>query len=222
MDNSINGNKPSRIQEVFYPTEWGPSERGSEMKKHESREQPLPSNKHSLSVIVPVFNEEEVLAAFHRRLAAALIETGMAEAEILYVNDGSRDGSLALLSRLAREDGRVHILDLSRNCGKEAAMSAGLDHARGDAVIIIDADLQDPPELIPEMVREWRNGCEVVTMCRLSRDGETWLKRGTARMFYTLSGRLGHQGLPKNIDDFRLLSRGAVEALKQIPGGPDS
>mgnify|MGYP005840267991 CR=1 FL=1 len=170
-----------------------------------------------LSVIVPVFNEKEVLPSFHWRLAAVLAETEVVRTEILYVNDGSDDGSLDLLWRLAREDGRVRVLDLSRNFGKEAAMSAGLDHVRGDAVIIIDADLQDPPELIPAMVREWRNGYEMVVMRRLSRKGETWLKQSTAQAFYALMSRLGQVRLPENVGDFRLLGRRAVEALRQMP-----
>ena len=111
----------------------------------------------------------------------------------------------------------MQILDLSRNFGKEAAMSAGLDYARGDAAIVIDADLQDPPELIPEMVREWRNGYEMVFMRRLSRAGETWLKKGTARLFYALMSRIGQVQIPADVGDFRLLSRRALDALKQLP-----
>lgn len=141
----------------------------------------------------------------------------MEHTEVIYVNDGSTDGSLSLLLQLARADQRVQVLDLSRNFGKEAAMSAGLDHSRGDAVVIIDADLQDPPELIPGMVREWRNGFDVVYLRRLSRDGETWLKKSTARAFYLLMGRIGRVRVPENVGDFRLLSRRAVDALKQLP-----
>lgn len=187
------------------------------MKQQDSGKRILPLDRHTLSVIVPVFNEQEVLSAFHRRLSAALTETEMEQAEILYVNDGSTDDSLIFLLELARKDRRVQVLDLSRNFGKEAAMSAGLDHARGDAVILIDADLQDPPELIPELIREWRNGYDMVSVCRLGRDGESWLKRNTARLFYKVTGHLGQRGLPENVGDFRLLSRRSVEALKRLP-----
>ena len=170
-----------------------------------------------LSVVVPVFNEQEVLADFHLQLSAALAMAEMEHQEIIYINDGSSDGSLDRLQQLMRQDARVQVLDLSRNFGKEAAMSAGLDYARGDAAIVIDADLQDPPELIPEMVKEWRNGYEMVFMRRLSRDGETWLKKGTARAFYTLMSRIGRVRVPPEVGDFRLLSRRAINALKQLP-----
>jgi len=170
-----------------------------------------------LSVVVPVFNEQEVLADFHLQLSAALAMSEVAQQEIIYVNDGSSDGSLDRLQQLMRQDARVQVLDLSRNFGKEAAMSAGLDYARGDAAIVIDADLQDPPELIPEMVREWRNGYDMILMRRLSRDGETWLKKGTARAFYTLMSRIGRVRVPAEVGDFRLLSRRAINALKQLP-----
>ena len=170
-----------------------------------------------LSVVVPVFNEQEVLADFHLQLSAALAMAEVERQEIIYVNDGSTDDSLGRLQQLMRQDARVQVLDLSRNFGKEAAMSAGLDYARGDAAIVIDADLQDPPELIPEMVREWRNGYEMVFMRRLSRDGETWLKKGTARAFYALMSRIGQVRVPAEVGDFRLLSRRAIDALKQLP-----
>ena len=119
-----------------------------------------PTQRYSLSVVVPVYDEEAVLPAFHRRVAAVL-DGIAADAEIIYVNDGSRDGTMSLLDALRAADARVAIVDLSRNFGKEVAMSAGLDHARGDAVVVIDADLQDPPELIPEMLRAWQAGHDV-------------------------------------------------------------
>ena len=170
----------------------------------------------ALSVVVPVFNEEAVLPEFHRRLAAVL-DSLQAPAEILYVNDGSRDGTLALLASLNEKDPRVAVVDLSRNFGKEVAMSAGLDHANGDAVVVIDADLQDPPELIPEMVRAWREGHDVVLMRRRSRAQESWLKKATARAFYRAMGRMGTIDIPENVGDFRLLSRRAVAALRRFP-----
>jgi glycosyltransferase involved in cell wall biosynthesis len=170
-----------------------------------------------LSIIVPVFNEQEVIREFHGRLTTSLASAEVDDIEIQFVNDGSTDGTLAILLELARRDRRVQVLDLSRNFGKEAAMTAGLDHARGDAAVIIDADLQDPPELIPEMVRQWRGGYDVVYMRRLSREGETWLKKSTARAFYALMGRIGRFRVPENVGDFRLLSRRAIDALKQMP-----
>jgi glycosyltransferase involved in cell wall biosynthesis len=170
----------------------------------------------SLSVVVPVYDEEAVLGEFHRRLAAVL-DALPGRAEIVYVNDGSRDGSHSLLVALRQSDPRVAVVDLSRNFGKEIAMSAGLDHAHGDAVVVIDADLQDPPELIPDMVRAWREGFDVVLMRRKSRAQESWLKRATARAFYGAIGRMGTIDIPENVGDFRLLSRRAVEALRRFP-----
>lgn len=170
----------------------------------------------SLSVVVPVFNEEAVLPEFHRRLAAVL-DALPAEAEIIYVNDGSSDRTMHLLAELRGADARVAVIELSRNFGKEIAMSAGLDHAQGDAVIVIDADLQDPPELIPEMVRVWQAGHDVVLMRRRSRAGEEWLKRASARAFYKTIMRLGSIRIPENVGDFRLLSRRAVAALRRFP-----
>ena len=170
----------------------------------------------TLSVVVPVFNEEAVLAEFHRRLGAVLDALDLA-AEIVYVNDGSADGSMPLLAALHARDSRVAVVDLSRNFGKEVAMSAGLDHACGDAIIVIDADLQDPPELIPQMVAAWRQGIDVVLMRRTSRARESWLKKATAWTFYRAIGRIGSIKIPENVGDFRLVSRRAVEALHRFP-----
>ncbi len=133
------------------------------------------------------------------------------------MNDGSRDGTIALLLELHRADPRVAVVDLSRNFGKEVAMSAGLDHAHGDAVIVIDADLQDPPELMPEMVAAWQDGCDVVLMRRRSRAEESWLKRATARAFYRTLRTLAAIDIPENVGDFRLLSRRAVDAVRALP-----
>lgn len=174
------------------------------------------SGRASLSVVVPAYNEEPVLRDFQRRLAAVL-DTIDADAEIIYVNDGSRDGSMALLTELHRADDRVEVIDLSRNFGKEVAMSAGLDAANGDAVVVIDADLQDPPELIPDMMRAWREGADVVLMRRRNRAQESWLKKTTARVFYRAMGSLGTIDIPENVGDFRLLSRRATMALRQLP-----
>jgi glycosyltransferase involved in cell wall biosynthesis len=174
------------------------------------------AGRDSVSVVVPVYNEEAVLAEFHRRLAAVL-DGLAAPSEIVYVNDGSTDGSMAVLAALHAGDARVAVVDLSRNFGKEAAMSAGLDHAGGDAVVVIDADLQDPPELIPDMIRAWREGHDVVLMRRRSRAQESWLKKATARGFYRAMGQIGTIDIPENVGDFRLLSRRAVAAVRRFP-----
>jgi glycosyltransferase involved in cell wall biosynthesis len=168
-----------------------------------------------LSIVVPAYNEAEVLPEFHRRLAKVLDRLDMS-AEIAYVNDGSSDGTLGVLEALQQQDGRIGIVDLSRNFGKEIAMAAGLDCASGDAVVIIDADLQDPPELIPALVEQWRAGYDDVYARRLSRDGESFLKRTTAALFYRVIRRFSEVDIPPDTGDFRLLSRRAVDALKQL------
>jgi glycosyltransferase involved in cell wall biosynthesis len=168
-----------------------------------------------LSVVVPAYNEAEALPEFHRRLAKVLDQLDMS-AEIAYVNDGSSDGTLGVLEALQQQDGRIGIVDLSRNFGKEIAMAAGLDCASGDAVVIIDADLQDPPELIPALVEQWRAGYDDVYARRLSRDGESFLKRTTAALFYRVIRRFSEVDIPPDTGDFRLLSRRAVDALKQL------
>lgn len=170
---------------------------------------------YTLSVIVPAYNEESVLPELHRRLTAVL-DTLPALCEIVYVNDGSTDRTLTVIQALKAQDQRVTLLDLSRNFGKEIAMTAGLDHAGGDAVIVIDADLQDPPELIPELIRVWQEGYDVVYAKRTVREGETWLKKATAQAFYRLIRQVSRVGIPENTGDFRLLSRRAVAALKQL------
>ena len=169
-----------------------------------------------LSVVVPAYNEEQSLAEFHKRLSAVLDGVDGAS-EILYVNDGSSDDTLALLNTLRESDPRVGIIDLSRNFGKEVALTAGLDHARGEAVVVIDADLQDPPELIPEFIERWKQGYDVVYAQRASREGESWLKKLTAHVFYRLIQRISRVRIPADTGDFRLLSRRAVEALKRLP-----
>lgn len=170
-----------------------------------------------LTIIVPVYNEAQVIASFHERLEAALVDTPVRRTEIIYINDGSRDSSMSILTMIAGGTDNVELIEFSRNFGKEAAMTAGINHARGDAVIIIDADLQDPPELIPEMVKQWYQGYDVVNMRRSSRAGETFFKKQTARAFYRLIALLGPVRMPEDVGDFRLLSRRAVDALKQMP-----
>lgn len=152
-----------------------------------------------------------MLPLFHARVVAALAETGT-DWTLLYVNDGSTDATLAVLRGLVP----ATVLNLSRNFGKEAAATAGIDHAAGAAVILIDADLQDPPELIPELVRQWRAGFDMVFAQRRARAGDSWLKRQTAQGFYRLMQSVGRVKLPPDTGDFRLMSRRVVEALGQL------
>jgi glycosyltransferase involved in cell wall biosynthesis len=163
-----------------------------------------------LSVVAPLFDEEETVLELHRRLTAAL--TGIAY-EIVLVDDGSKDRTPGLLQELARHDDRVRVITLSRNFGHQAALTAGLDHARGDAVVTMDADLQDPPELIPKMVEEWRHGSDVVYAVRRHRRGESRTKLVTARWFYRLFARLAQIDFEQGTGDFRLLDRSALDAL---------
>lgn len=169
----------------------------------------------SLSVVVPVFNEQEVLPEFHRRICAVLDALNM-HCELIYVNDGSTDGTLDVMNGLHSCDAGVSIVDLSRNFGKEIALTAGLDHADGDAVIVIDADLQDPPELIPELIEHWLAGYDVVYAQRTRRDGESALKKVTAFLFYRLIQKVSRVRVPEDTGDFRLLSRRAVKAIGQL------
>lgn len=169
-----------------------------------------------ISVVVPLLNEQAVLPEFHARLTA-VAETLPYAFEILYVDDGSSDRTVEIIRAFRAGDPRVGLLILSRNFGKEAAMTAGLDVARGDAVILIDADLQDPPELIPDLVQPWaESGADVVYAQRLSRAGEPWHKRLSAAAFYRLMQHVDRARLPPNVGDFRLLSRRAVEGIKQL------
>ena len=168
-----------------------------------------------ISVVAPAYNEEAVLPEFHKRLTAVF--DGLdCDLEIVYVNDGSRDGTAAVLHALRAQDPRVTLVDLSRNFGKEIAMTAGFDHACGDAVVVIDTDLQDPPELIPEMIRLWRAGNDIVYAQRTAREGESWFKKVTASAFYRLIQRLSRVQIPQDTGDFRLMSRRAVDALLQL------
>jgi glycosyltransferase involved in cell wall biosynthesis len=174
-----------------------------------------PSQRQTLSVIVPAYNEEQVLPEFHRRLSSVLAGIDM-RTEIIYVNDGSSDGTLRVIRNLRDAAMNVTLVDLSRNFGKEAAMTAGFDLAAGDAVVVIDADLQDPPELIPDMVDEWRAGYDMVYAQRTERDGESSVKKATSYLFYRLIQRVSRVQIPKDTGDYRLLSRRAVVALNSL------
>lgn len=168
-----------------------------------------------LTVVVPAYDEAAGIDAFHARLMRALDALDLS-CSVLYVDDGSTDATWARVCALHALDPRVRGLRLSRNFGKELAMTAGLDAAEGDAVVVIDADLQDPPELIDQFVARWRDGFDVVYGRRLERRGESWLKRVTASLFYRLIGRLSDTPIPADTGDFRLMSRSAVEALKSL------
>jgi glycosyltransferase involved in cell wall biosynthesis len=170
-----------------------------------------------LSAVVPCFDEELVIRETHARLVATLERLVDARFEILYVDDGSRDGSLAVLRTIQRSDARVRVISLSRNFGQQIAVAAGLEHAAGDAVVLIDADLQDPPEVIPEMVERWRAGVDVVYGARTEREGETALKLWTAKTFCRTLNRLSDVDIPLDTGDFRLMDRKVVDALLAMP-----
>src|SRR6185312_2558174 len=168
-----------------------------------------------LSVVVPVYNEQETLPELHRRLACALeLEDPW---ELVLVDDGSTDASWGVMSGLVAADPRVRLVRLSRNFGHQAALTAGLDAAGGDAVVILDADLQDPPELIPSLIARWREGYDVVYAVREERAGENPLRLFAIRSFYKLLRRVSAGGIPENVGDFRLISRRVVDALSAMP-----
>ncbi len=168
------------------------------------------------SIIVPAYNEENTLGEFYVRLAKVLqsLDGG---SEIIFVNDGSTDETEKILQQLHQTDSRVRILHLSRNFGHQIAITAGLDLAQGRACLVMDADLQDPPEVIPEMVRLWHTGFEVVYGLRKKRLGESRFKLATASLFYKALKHLAHIEIPQNVGDFRLLDRKVVDALKKLP-----
>ena len=170
-----------------------------------------------LSIVLPCFDEEAVIGETHRRLIATLETVPNLDFELIYVDDGSRDATLRVLRALHRADSRVRVLVLSRNFGHQIALTAGLQSAAGDAVVILDADLQDPPEVIPDMLEHWRRGVDVAYGVRTERDGETAFKRWTASAFYRLMNRLTALPIPQDAGDFRLLSRRVVDAFLAMP-----
>jgi dolichol-phosphate mannosyltransferase len=172
-----------------------------------------------LSVVIPIFNEEANISELHRRLTALLAPMHLPGGyELIFVNDGSRDGSLPQLLRLAGQDpGHVRYLSFSRNFGHQIAVTAGLDRAEGEAVVIIDADLQDPPELIPALYAKLQEGYEVVYAKRRSRQGESAAKKLTAKLFYRLLRAMTNVEIPVDTGDFRIMSRKVVLALRQMP-----
>ena len=168
-----------------------------------------------LTIVLAVYNEQDALPLLHARLRKTLDGLDLTT-RVLYVDDGSRDRSWDVLRQIARDDPRVALLRLSRNFGKEAALTAGLDRVTAGAALVLDGDGQDPPELIPEFVARWREGCDDVFGTRLEREGEGWFKRASAHAFYRVIGRLSKTSIPRDTGDFRLLSRRALDALAQL------
>ena len=178
--------------------------------------QSTPANVPTLSIICPMRDEQESIQAFFGKMIPVLTSLGV-EFEVICVNDGSQDNTLQRLLEARRKEPRIKVLDLSRNFGKEAALTCGLDHASGQAVIPIDADLQDPPEIIKEMVKMWRQGFEVVLAQRADRSSDGFFKRKTAEWFYKLHNIISEPIIMPNVGDFRLMDRKVVDALKKFP-----
>lgn len=170
-----------------------------------------------ISIVVPCYNESETIGLFHAAICQVMHNARTLRFEVIFVDDGSRDDTLQRLIDIATADSRFRVIELSRNFGKEAAMTAALEHARGDAVIPIDVDLQDPPELIHELIAAWQAGAEVVLARRTDRQTDTFLKRRTASLFYRLHNRISQVKIPEDVGDFRLLDRAAVDALAKLP-----
>ena len=167
------------------------------------------------SIIAPCFNEEGVLHELHRRISQVMDQTGEPW-ELVLVNDGSHDRTLAVMRELHASDPRIKVVDFARNFGHQIAVTAGLDYAQGDAVIVIDADLQDPPEVILQMINRWKEGYEVVYAVRTERKGETWFKEFTAKLFYRIIYRITDVDIPLDTGDFRLMDRKVVDAMKHM------
>lgn len=169
-----------------------------------------------ISVIIPAYNEEESLPILKQRMEKLMNSMENYEFEILFINDGSKDNTINIIKEMREEDNRINYVDFSRNFGKEIAMIAGLDYATGDCAIFMDADLQDPPELIPELVKYWEQGYDDVYAKRRSRKGETWLKKFTSKMYYKILQKTTKIEIQKDTGDFRLLDKRCVNALKKL------
>ncbi len=176
----------------------------------------MEQTKPTISIVAPVYNEEAVLTELHRRVSEVMDKTDESW-ELVLVNDGSHDRSAEVIATLHQKDPRVKGISFSRNFGFQVAVTAGLNHAQGDAVILTDADLQDPPELYPEMIAKWREGYEVVYGVRASREGETWFKLFTAKLFYRTIRRITQIDIPLDTGDFRLMDRRVVQAVNNMP-----
>lgn len=168
------------------------------------------------SIIIPMYNEEEVITETYHRLKKVMNAIGE-NYELIFVNDGSKDKSASIISELSKTDETIRLIDFSRNFGHQIAVTAGLDYAAGQAVVIIDADLQDPPEVIPQMLEKWRQGYEVVYGRRIKRHGETIFKKTTAYAFYRILNTLSGDNIPKDTGDFRLIDRSVCDAIKKLP-----
>ena len=171
--------------------------------------------KKILSIISPVYNEAENLGEFYSRVINATDNLNL-EIEIIYINDGSQDSTIDIITKQRQTDNRITVIDLSRNFGKEIALTAGLDYSSGDATIVIDADLQDPPELIPKLVEKWREGYDVVNAKRIKRKGESLLKKIMSYIYYRLLFYLSDIKVPRDTGDFRLLNKNALDALLRL------
>lgn len=169
-----------------------------------------------ITILIPAYNEEEALPMLYKRVSKIMNEMKNYEFELLFINDGSKDTTIEKIKQIREKDNRINYVDFARNFGKEIAMIAGLDYATGDCVIIMDADLQDPPELIPQMVELWEQGYDDVYAKRKSRKGETWLKKFTSKMYYKVLQSLTRVEIQKDTGDFRLLDRRCVNALKKM------
>ena len=169
-----------------------------------------------ITLLIPAYNEQEVLEPLFERLDTLAKSTKHYQFEFLFVNDGSRDDTLEIIKQRAEKDSRISYINLSRNFGKEIAMIAGIDHVKGDAMVILDADLQDPPELIPEMIAYWEEGYDDVYARRNSREGETWMKKRTSSWYYKLLQSFTNIPIQIDTGDFRLLDRRCIDALKQF------
>ncbi|NLC43154.1 MAG: glycosyltransferase family 2 protein [Clostridiales bacterium] len=168
------------------------------------------------SILIPMYNEEEVIEETYHRLKNVMDKIGESY-ELVFVNDGSKDRSAQIISDLAKTDENIRLIDFSRNFGHQIAVTAGLDYVQGEAIVIIDADLQDPPEVIPQMLEKWREGYDVVYGKRLKRQGETAFKKASAHVYYRVLGALTDGNIPRDTGDFRLINRKVCEAIKELP-----
>ncbi len=168
------------------------------------------------SILVPMYNEEEVIEETYHRLKNVMDKIGESY-ELVFVNDGSKDKSAQIISELVKTDENIRLIDFSRNFGHQIAVTAGLDYVQGQAIVIIDADLQDPPEVIPQMLEKWREGYDVVYGKRLKRQGETAFKKASAHVYYRILGALTDGNIPRDTGDFRLIDRKVCEAIKRLP-----
>jgi polyisoprenyl-phosphate glycosyltransferase len=191
-------------------------EREQPMTRTEQSSNGEPQPKPVISILAPVYNEEPVLPELYRRVREVMEEVGEPW-ELVLVNDGSRDRSAEVIAALHKQDPRVKGLSFSRNFGFQIAVTAGLDHVEGDAVILADADLQDPPDVFPAMIQRWREGYDVVYGVRASREGETWFKLVTAKLFYRLIYRITDINIPLDTGDFRLMDRRVINVLRRMP-----